>query len=51
MPKATVSVHCEACGANIGELDINTFQLASEISRLRREHAIKQHQWAAASVR
>jgi hypothetical protein len=46
LPRATVTIQCDECGLTIGELGINTYQLASEISRLRREHAIQQHGWS-----
>lgn len=45
LPGATVTIHCKECGLTIAEVDINTYRLASEISRLRREHASSRHAW------
>jgi hypothetical protein len=47
LPPATVVLRCDACGADVETLDINTQHLASELSRLRRAHAVRRHAWSA----
>lgn len=46
LPRATVGLRCIECGTCLGKLDINTGQLASELFRLRREHATEKHGWS-----
>lgn len=43
LPLATVILRCDPCQRVIGELNVNTLHLASELSRLRREHAASTH--------
>lgn len=46
LPHCTMVVTCDECGAEIGELDTNTWTLAGVVMRLRREHAAAVHGWA-----
>ncbi len=50
LPPGIVILRCEACGADVETLDVNTQRLASELSRLRREHASRRHGWSPVST-
>jgi hypothetical protein len=47
LPRASIVMSCDDCGLGIAEVNLSTKRLATELFRLRREHAVRQHAWSS----
>lgn len=45
LPRATVILVCDECGEKIDEVSFSVTRLATVLSKLRKEHAQRQHGW------
>ena len=51
LPRMSLFLLCEECGALVREYDVNTTRLVSAVATARREHAQAEHDWQPPSAR